>query len=233
MHKIGILNVGSEGEQFIQRELYNHFPASRILRNVYLKKSNGDYTEIDLLAIDYCGIFVFESKNFSGMIFGSQEDKDWTQVQRKNKRTFYNPIKQNTSHINALKLNLKQYPQIQFYNFVVFSGTGKMKVNPISLPNTYVVDLKELGNVIRDLRDAAEAKGALIPSSQRKEIADLLSQTSRPGKAIKDLHLKQIKKTASKCPICKNALIERTNKTNGNKFYGCKSFPKCKFTKPI
>lgn len=47
-----------------------------------------------------------------------------------------------------------------------------------------------------------------------------------------------IQKTGKKCPECeKNGrdgeLIERTNKSSGNKFYGCSKYPACKFSQPI
>lgn len=35
------------------------------------------------------------------------------------------------------------------------------------------------------------------------------------------------------CPRCKAALVERTNKNNGNAFLGCSKFPKCKYTQSI
>jgi len=33
------------------------------------------------------------------------------------------------------------------------------------------------------------------------------------------------------CPRCGNQLVERTAKKSGRKFYGCSSYPRCKFTK--
>ena len=33
------------------------------------------------------------------------------------------------------------------------------------------------------------------------------------------------------CPECNGAMAIRTNRTNGNKFYGCKKYPNCKGTR--
>lgn len=44
-----------------------------ILRNVYIPKDNGETSEIDVMFITQKGIFVFESKNYSGWIFGEEK----------------------------------------------------------------------------------------------------------------------------------------------------------------
>ena len=54
----------------------------------------GKTTEIDLLMIHEKGIFVFESKNYSGWIFGSEDQLKWTQCFKSGQREhFYNPYK--------------------------------------------------------------------------------------------------------------------------------------------
>jgi len=49
---------------------------------------------------------------------------------------------------------------------------------------------------------------------------------------------KAVKSTGKKCPECQKAgrdgeLVERKNKSNGNKFYGCNRYPGCKYSEPI
>ena len=53
---------------------------AKFLFNVYIPKENGETTEIDVLMISKKGIFVFESKNYSGWIFGSEKQKSWYQT---------------------------------------------------------------------------------------------------------------------------------------------------------
>ncbi len=50
----------------------------RILRNIYVPTDDGRTTEIDVLLITQKGIVVFESKNYSGWIFGNEADSQWT-----------------------------------------------------------------------------------------------------------------------------------------------------------
>jgi ssDNA-binding Zn-finger/Zn-ribbon topoisomerase 1 len=33
-----------------------------------------------------------------------------------------------------------------------------------------------------------------------------------------------------KCPFCGGELVERTRKSDGGKFFGCKGYPKCRYT---
>ena len=80
-------------------------------------------TQIDHVVVSPFGIFVIETKNHSGMIFGDQFGKYWTQVLiGLNKRTtFANPVAQNDGHIKALSkaLNL---PVNCMTGFVVFAN---------------------------------------------------------------------------------------------------------------
>ena len=73
--------VGRHGEKLTEQELkfVKLFGRKgKILRNVYLPKDNGETSEIDVLYITQKGIFVFESKNYSGWIFGDEKGQYWT-----------------------------------------------------------------------------------------------------------------------------------------------------------
>lgn len=89
--------MGRRGEKLTERELrLVRFLGrdGKILRNVYIPKENGETSEIDVLYITQKGIFVIESKNYSGWVFGSEKNYQWT-VSLPNgiKNKLYNPIK--------------------------------------------------------------------------------------------------------------------------------------------
>ena len=64
----------------------------RLLTNVYIPKEDGTTTEIDLIMIAETGVYVFESKNYSGWIFGNNRQKEWVQTLPGGKKySFYNP----------------------------------------------------------------------------------------------------------------------------------------------
>ena len=94
-------NKGRYGEYLIYKYLKGHeINGAMFLFNVYVPKENGETSEIDVIMIHHKGIFVFESKNYSGWIFGSETQRMWTQTlpkgrKRSHKESFYNPIIQN------------------------------------------------------------------------------------------------------------------------------------------
>lgn len=112
--------VGRHGEKLTVRELRlvkSLGRSGQILRNVYVPKANGDTSEIDVIFITQKGIFVIESKNYSGWIFGDEKAGYWTaMLPNKLKNKFYNPIKQNTPQM-AEGVSGRQYPTFFHYRF--------------------------------------------------------------------------------------------------------------------
>ena len=76
------------------------------------------------------GIYVFESKNYSGWIFGSEDQQQWTMsLNAHTKERFYNPVKQNRAHVRALAAYLG-LPESAFMSFIVFSERCELKKVP-------------------------------------------------------------------------------------------------------
>ena len=74
----------------------------KIINNIMIYSKWGT-SQIDHIVISIFGIFVIETKNYKGWIFGSENQEYWTQTIYGNKYKLYNPIRQNYSHIQALK----------------------------------------------------------------------------------------------------------------------------------
>lgn len=67
---------------------------------------NGNRTaQIDHIYFAKNGVFLIETKNYSGRVYGNEEQTYWTQVLSygNEKNSLYNPIKQNSTHMYALK----------------------------------------------------------------------------------------------------------------------------------
>ena len=97
----------------------------KILRNLNI----GTHCELDLVWIHETGIYVFESKNISGRIYGDESSNQWCKIlNNRTKKQFYNPIFQNNGHINALKRILGNY---YFYcSIIVFSERCELEKIP-------------------------------------------------------------------------------------------------------
>lgn len=84
--------------------------------------------QIDHLIISVYGIFVIETKNYEGIIYGEEDSNYWTQVLYKSRQNFYNPIRQNRWHIQALKNALTDYPNPLYIPIVVFTNQSDLRV---------------------------------------------------------------------------------------------------------
>lgn len=83
-------NAGQFGEYLIDYALQsNGIEGERVvLTNLYLPMK-GKTTEIDLLMLHEKGIFVIESKYYSGWIFGSEDQLKWTQCFRNGRKEHF------------------------------------------------------------------------------------------------------------------------------------------------
>ena len=104
---------GSAGEFKVNTRLSFLGKDYIVLNDILIKSSNGYTSQIDELVLSEYGIFVIETKNYKGWIFGNEKSENWTQVIYKEKHTFRNPIKQNWSHIYTLKNVLSDFPFIR------------------------------------------------------------------------------------------------------------------------
>ena len=117
---------GFLGEYLIYEKLkFRESVGAKFLFNAYLPTVNNKTTEVDVIMIDQYGIFVFESKNYSGWIFGNENSKQWCQCLKASrydsqKEYFYNPIMQNKTHIKAIRHQIKQ-DWIPMYSIIAFS----------------------------------------------------------------------------------------------------------------
>ena len=95
-----------------------------IFHDLYLKKSGNQFCQIDIVVATKVGIVVFEIKKYNGWIFGLANQSQWTQLLAygREKYRFYNPILQNSKHIQDLKNQLPQFEDIPFYSVIVFFG---------------------------------------------------------------------------------------------------------------
>ena len=83
-------------------------------------------TQIDHVIISPYGIFVLETKNMKGWIFGSEKGAKWTQSLYKQKHTFQNPLRQNYRHTKCLSEFL-ELPHEIMHSIVFFIGECKLK----------------------------------------------------------------------------------------------------------
>lgn len=247
---MGILNwlfdtpekVGKEGERNVEKEIniMNFFTNNgKVIKNIYIPKGNGETTEIDILFITYCGVFVIEVKNYNGYIFGNENNKNWVKTVYRGKNFlgmnkvekiyFYNPIWQNKTHIKYLKKYLGD--NIQFFSGIVFTGNSEIKNVEIFSDETFVCHKNEL---IRILKRIIKAYPKIFNKNDIKDIYNDLKNLNN-DKIVKKQHIKSINEPKDdKCPRCGGDLVLRVaqkGKNWGSEFFGCSNYPNCKYTR--
>ena len=113
----------------VLRLLKNGISADKIFHDLYVKKSDGSFSQVDIVILTEVGIIVIEVKHLSGWIFGTGNQTKWVQVLAygKQKYSFYNPVFQNNSHIKFLQSRLSNLEDIPFYSLIVFYGDCVLK----------------------------------------------------------------------------------------------------------
>lgn len=142
-----------------------------IFHDVTLPTGDGT-TQIDHVIISRQGIFVIETKNYSGWIFGSEKSRFWTQVIYKTKNKFQNPLLQNYKHIKTLQ-DLLQLPFHYFHSVIVFADNSTFKT---SLPANIIKDY-QLNNYISRFDDV------LLNDSQLFEVRCKIEDNKLPAGA--------------------------------------------------
>lgn len=83
-------------------------------------------TQIDHVVVSKYGLFVIETKNYKGWIFGGERQAQWTQQIYKQRHRFQNPLRQNYKHVKVLQEALG-LSQDQIHSVVVFIGDSTFK----------------------------------------------------------------------------------------------------------
>lgn len=229
---------------------------AKFLFNLYIPKGEGETTEIDILMIHPKGLFVFESKNYSGWIFGSELQKNWYQTLpqgrgRSHKESFYNPIMQNRTHIKHLKMLLGE--DVPMHSIITFSERCTLKKVEIQSRDIRVINRYDVLNTVEMV--CQQSREVALESGQIQEIFDKLYPFSQVDMTVKMQHVENIEKKMEptpvtlqeqpvqtkscqegKCPRCGAALVLRTASKGvnaGKQFYGCANFPKCRFMRDV
>ena len=150
--------------------------------NNYKIVINGKSSQIDHIVVNKNGVFVIETKNYSGEIYGSENQMEWTQVLAGGnvENKFYNPVKQNKSHIYQLSQILPS--NIKIHSLVVFTKNNTQHIKSSAVCSVY------------DIR--ARLKHEEENSLSTKEILQVsqILFENKNDKLSKRKHIKNIKK---------------------------------------
>ncbi len=215
---------GAVGE-FIVKTVYRIALRKReykLYNDLMFKFEDGSFQIDHIIASPY-GIFVIETKNYGGTVVGYESANKFIQYVGNRKNEFYSPIKQNRGHIYKLKSVLGDYP---YTSVVVFLGGVKLNVTSLTFvgtPRESVSYIKSFRKVVLTA-DELEAFDKIITEAiescditVREHVAKLNEKKAAYENAL----------AQGLCPLCGSPLVLRHGKYGD--FYGCSSYPKCKF----
>ncbi|WP_237981997.1 nuclease-related domain-containing protein [Bacillus thuringiensis] len=138
---------GKAGEKLVKRIFGKLDPTSYyVLHDVMVHTEYGDTTQIDHIVIAETGVFVIETKNYEGWIFGSEKSARWTQGIFRKKSSFQNPFRQNYKHIKAMEWVMEQ--QLPCISIVAFHPKCSLKRVNVHSKDKHVLYYNELKKCI-------------------------------------------------------------------------------------
>jgi len=204
-----------------------------VLHNITLPTEDGT-TQIDHIIISRYGVFVIETKNMKGWIFGGQNQKFWTQNIYKQKYTFQNPLHQNYKHTKTLE-KLLDIDSSKVFSIVVFVGDATFKTDMpdnvvyprglfrfIKAHQSMVFTQREMWRIVEDIEDGRLSKSF---KTHQEHVRNIKVRTNQKQQSTSNNFI---------CPKCSNRLVLRVAKRGkniGSEFYGCSNYPKCMFSK--
>lgn len=190
---LGTNDIGKYGEKLTERELKWVKLLGRdgkILRNVYLPKGEGseETSEVDVIFITQKGIFVFESKNYSGWIFGNERDTLWTATLANGDRNkFYNPILQNKTHIKWMREFVGD--KIPLFSIIVFSERCELKKITMESMDVEVIQRDQTYATVRDIWDQ---NPDVLTKEEVTALYEKLYPLTQVSQEVKDKHVERI-----------------------------------------
>ena len=189
---------GEEGELLIKSILSNN-PSFKSFHNIVVRDNKGFTYQLDHIVITNKGIFVIETKNYRGKIYGNTSTRAWTQVVGYEEHNFVNPLFQNESHIKALKSIAKiPYPIISLVVFV------RNNVKELNIDN--VINANELNSYLNNY-----ISDSLLNDGQINYLYNQLFETFKTQPTLEE-HFRIINTIRNKiakgiCPICGSNLM--------------------------
>lgn len=146
---------GKYGEYLTYNELKKIDGYKKFLFNCFIPKDDNKTTEIDLIMIHNTGLYIFESKNYSGWIFGSEFKKNWTQTLpnggKVQKEYFFNPIIQNKGHIKWITKYLSNETNLIYHSIIVFSNRCTLKKIDLKTKESIVIKREDVITTIKKI----------------------------------------------------------------------------------
>jgi restriction system protein len=162
-----------------------------------------------------------------GWIFGSENQKQWTQQIFKHKSKFQNPLHQNYKHVKTLGSCLR-IKSDAIFSVIIFIGDSTFKtkmpdnvkfarggIEYIKSKTDIVFNEQEIANTIEQVESGRLERSFKTNRQHIKHVREIVEEKS----------------DIKSCSKCGSEMVLRKaskGKNTGNEFWGCSTFPKCR-----
>ena len=226
--------IGDNGERTVSSYLADLECDDYQVFNDLLLRDGNYTTQIDHIILSRYGVFVIETKNVHGKVYGSGNAEFWKQYLpdwgykrygTTQEHQLRNPLWQNAGHIKSLR-RLVFDNDIPIHGIVVFPYETDLYVTA----DQPVLKMWQVVPYIKQYRDKVLSADQL--GFHRRRLLEVISTTESDRKQ----HLNNVNRNkerrdaavaSGKCPRCGGTLVLRTGKYG--QFYGCSNYPRCNY----
>ena len=199
-----------------------------VLNDLMLPTSYGT-TQLDHVVLSLYGVYVIETKNYTGTLIGNEKSEQWEQNINGFMYKTANALRQNKAHISAVRSHASVQANVPIHNIVVFANATKFDIFHEEGEVIYINDLIPTIMRLRSVEPFYTQEQVQIKANLllEKNITDpeLRKQHNQAANAAK--YERRAKIESGICPRCGGQLVIREGKYG--QFYGCSNYPKCDF----
>lgn len=226
--------IGDRGEKRVSSLLEDLDSDDYRVYNDLLIRNGNHTTQVDHIVISRYGVFVLETKNVHGKVYGGGNAEFWKQYLPDTGYIRYgftqeyqlrNPIRQNEGHIKILR-RLVFDNDVPVYGIVVFPSDTEINVTA-SQP---VVNMYDVVPYIKQYRDVVLSSDQM--GFYRRRLLEVISTLESDRKehlanVYRNKERRDLAVASGRCPRCGGNLVLRNGKYG--QFYGCSNYPRCNY----
>jgi hypothetical protein len=227
--------IGRRGERRVASYLEDLPCEEYRIYNDILIRNGRHTTQVDHLIISPYGVFVIETKNVHGKVYGSGNAEFWKQYlpdigYRRygftQEHQLRNPLWQNAGHVKTLR-RLVFGNDVPVQGIVAFPAetdvyvTADQPVLKFWDVVPYILEYREEVLTLEQMDDYQERLLGFITTSaaaREEHLDNVYGSKERRDRAV----------ASGICPFCGGNLVLREGRYG--RFYGCSNYPKCNYT---
>lgn len=182
--------LGIDGERKVAKKLkkFAGIRGFKVINDIYLSLYDKT-TQIDHILIGFFGILVVETKNLAGEVYADPRKKEWLHIVKDKRRTLYNPLMQNQTHIDCIRyiFGKENIYNVAIDSLVVFTNKKTVVFNSRGLP---IIKLNLLRKYLKKPRYSKDNNVDV------QKLYDTLKKYEVTDKKVISKHVKGVKEMA-------------------------------------